>query len=746
MNLAICRRIVLTLFCFAMGFSRATAAPEQKATQLQARHQKAPGTRPRIGIAFEGGGALGFAHIGVIEWLEEHHIPVDYISGTSMGGLVGGFYASGMTPDEITEFVNNIDWSAMLNGRVPFTDLSFRRKEDRLAFPTRLEFGLKNGLSLPGGLNSGARVGLLLDRVMLPYWDLESFDDLPIPFRCVATEITRGERHVFDSGSLSQALRASMSIPGMFAPVHHGNEIYSDGGALDNLPVDVARSMGADVVIASYLDSGPPDPGSLGSLFGVAGRNVSIMVEANVAKSLKDADIVITSDVSKFGAFDFPRSSEIIPIGTKAAAAMSEKLEKYALNDADWAAYVKQRQARRRTKVPIPQFVEVYGISGREQAEVRHAFEGYAGKPIDPDAIERRARDLLGVGVFSTINYNVIERNGKPGLLIRPRLQDHAPPFLNIGITISANESNDVRLGLQARATFINLAGPGSEVRLTGMVEQMAGINGELFKPLWNGSHFFVAPRGYLQHELRFYYQGSIQLEEYRQRRNGSGADLGYQFNSRTELRAGMDYQRFQVYRTVGTAAAQEFSLTPVLPSMRFQYLGQDDEMVPTRGNITRAAYEYSTKQPSGSGGYSQMTGRVTQFIPLSDRSTLFGIGEGGTSFGASNLGLAGFTLGGPLRLSAFGQDELLGTDYFLAQAGFHYRLLRVNPVFTGALYAGGMYEIGKMYGANPQTPSLPNSGTGFLVMKTPVGPLFGGLSIGDSGHRKWFFGLGPIF
>jgi NTE family protein len=179
---------------------------------------------------------------------------------------------------------------------------------------------------------------------------------------------------------------------------------------------------------------------------------------------------------------------------------------------------------------------------------------------------------------------------------------------------------------------------------------------------------------------------------------------------------------------------------------MRFQYLGQDDEMVPTRGSILRGSYAYSTKQPSGTGGYSQMTGRVTQFIPLGGRTTLFGIGEGGTSFGASNLGLAGFTLGGPLRLSAYGQDELLGTDYFLAQPGFHYRLLRVNPVFTGSIYAGGMYEIGKMYGGNPQTPSLSNSGTGFLVIKTPIGPLYGGLSIGASGHSKWFFGLGPIF
>src|ERR1700727_407733 len=294
-----------------------------------------PAHRPKVALVFEGGGALGFAHIGVIDWIEAHHIPVDYVAGTSMGGLVGGLYASGMSPQEITNFMGGINWNSVLSGQVPFQALNYRRKEDRLAFPNRLEFGLKHGFSLPNGLNSGSAVGLLLDETMLPYYDLKNFDDLPIPFRCVATDLTTGKAHVFNDGSLGQAMRSTMSIPGGFAPVEHGTQVFSDGAAVDNLPVNVARAMGADIVIGVYLDTGPVDRKSLDSLVGVAGRNVSIMVANNELKNMQSANILLKADVSKFTSGDFEQSAEIIPEGVKVAEEHAVELEKYAVNDAD---------------------------------------------------------------------------------------------------------------------------------------------------------------------------------------------------------------------------------------------------------------------------------------------------------------------------------------------------------------------------------------------------------------------------
>ncbi len=367
-------------------------------------------------------------------------------------------------------------------------------------------------------------------------------------------------------------------------------------------------------------------------------------------------------------------------------------------------------------------------------------------KPIDPDALERTIANLQGTGLYSTINYTIEEKDGKPRLLVRPQMKSWAPPFMNFGLTILADEANNVQLGLQTRVTFFNLVGPGSEVRLDGAIGALAVLRGELYKPLVTGSHFYVAPHGYLTKQISAYYQGRTQLEEYEVKQHGLGVDLAYQFNAKTEFRIGEDYQWYSDKLTIGTPTLGTFSLTPFVTGARFQYLGQDDYMVPTRGSIVATYFNHSTQRPNASGGYSQLAGTLDHFIPIKSRGILIGTFQGGTSFNASNLGLAGFTLGGPLRLNAYSRSELLGTDYFLGKTGYLYRLIKLNPVIGDAIYAGGVYEIGKMYGGNAQTPSLPNDISGFVIIKTLIGPIFGGLSIGDSDHRKWFFGLGRVF
>src|SRR5271170_7710123 len=200
--------------------------------------------RPKIGIAFEGGGALGFAHIGVLQWFEEHRIPVDFVAGTSMGGLVGGLYATGMRPAQLQELITKIDWNETIGGQIPFEASSYRRKEDRRDFQNGLEFGLKKGFNVPSGLASGQNITFLLDREVLPYSQLKSFDDLPIPFRCVASDLVSGKGHVFKDGPLGEAMRATMSIPAVFAPVRSDGSLFADGMLMDNLPVDVVKAMG----------------------------------------------------------------------------------------------------------------------------------------------------------------------------------------------------------------------------------------------------------------------------------------------------------------------------------------------------------------------------------------------------------------------------------------------------------------------------------------------------------------------
>src|SRR5438874_1766237 len=246
MRLALCVSLLLLLPSLLQAQPETVAATPPASTPenpVATATKIAQQQRPKIGVALEGGGAMGLAHIGVLKWFEEHHIPVDYVAGTSMGGLVGGLYATGMTPEEMQELIEGLDWRKILGDRTPYEDLSYRRKEDQRAYPNSLIFGLRNGLSAPAGIIPGHQIGLLIDRVTLPYYGISSFDDMPIPFRCVATDLVSSQSHVFQNGSLAGALRSTMSIPGAFSPVREGKAVYVDGGLLDNLPTDVVRQI-----------------------------------------------------------------------------------------------------------------------------------------------------------------------------------------------------------------------------------------------------------------------------------------------------------------------------------------------------------------------------------------------------------------------------------------------------------------------------------------------------------------------
>src|SRR5713226_7685694 len=273
---------------------------------------KAPQHRPKIGVALEGGGAMGLAHIGVLKWFEEHHIPVEYVAGTSMAGLVGGFYATGMTPEEMQRLIEGLDWRKILGDRTPYEDLSYRRKEDQRAYPNSLIFGLRHGLSAPAGLIPGHQIGLLIDRVALPYYAVPSFDALPVPFRCVATDLVSGKPYIFKDGSLAVALRATMSIPGAFSPVHDGQTVFVDGGLLNNLPTDVVREMGAEIVIAVHLESPPVEAKDIRSLFNVLEHSVRVVLEENELRSMAQADAVVSVHLAEYSARDYGKREAIM--------------------------------------------------------------------------------------------------------------------------------------------------------------------------------------------------------------------------------------------------------------------------------------------------------------------------------------------------------------------------------------------------------------------------------------------------
>lgn len=700
--------------------------------------------RPRIGLVLEGGGALGFAHIGVLEWLEQNHIPVDAVAGTSMGGLVGGLYAAGLTTQEIRSIVREADWDVLLRGRIDFRDLTYRRKEDRVSFPNRLEFGLRDGFSLPSGLNSGHELSLIFNRKLLPYYDLKTFDDLPIPFRCVATDLGTGRKKIFSDGSLSLALRATMSIPAVFNPVTIDGHTYVDGGTLDNLPVGVARDMGVDVVIAVYLDNGPANAKTLNTLIGVAGRTLDVMIAANELESMKNADILLTADVKDSTSQDFKESERIAPRGYAAAEAKRKLLMRFALPEAEWNQQSALRKAKRRTGLPTPEFVSVNGVSPIAQQQILKQLENVPGMPLETATLERDLALLNGLDTFDGLGYSFRERDGRVGLEISALEKRNGPPFLRVGLDVDGSDVNDVRLGISARLINLNFGSPGAELRTDASFGSSYRLSTEYFRPLRSGSRWFAAPHAYANRfPFDVYFRGD-RLSQYSVDRYGFGADVGYLFGRTAELRIGQDLAWYKDKLKIGFPLVPNATERVAISTAKFQYLGTDATVIPRQGVQVQASTQWFSKRPL-EGGFALSELRMAAFQRVSAAGSVFFTAAGGTAYGAQSLGLQSFSLGGPTRVGAYGRNELLGNRYFLFQAGYEHELLRLNPLLGDAVYALLFAEGGRVGHTIGSTDS-PVDGSAALVAKTAIGPLFIGGSLGDRGRRKWYFGIGRVF
>jgi NTE family protein len=734
----------------------ATQNPAQPDPALQARPLSGASAgpsqhRPRIALVLEGGGALGFAHIGVIEYLEQHHIPIDLVVGTSMGGLVGGLYASGRSPDEIRDLVKSINWDEAIGGKTPFSDLSYRRKQDRVEYPNRLEFGLKHGLSFPEGLNSGQQVGLILDRATLADYSLKSFDDLPIPFRCVATNMNTGRAQVFDSGFLGQAMRATMSIPGVFVPVEINGETFTDGGAVDNLPVDVAKANGADIVIASYLDTGPAATQRVTSFLSTAGNTISIMIAANELHSIEAADVLIRSDLKGYTSMMFGDSAAIIPKGAEAAQNKAALLDRFAVSDAEWAQYVKDRAARRRTQVPKPQFLTVTGADRQTNKEINTRLQAQVvNRPIDPNFLDRQLTRFVGTGTLNAAGYSITDKNGEPGLAVTAYPKSYGPPFLNLGINIDGTDPQDVLFGMSGRFTFINLGGYRAEWRTDAFFGYSYGVRSEYYKPFAAESRWFYAPRAYATSTRFDFYNEGSRTSQYEIAQNGFGLDAGYTTPRGAEIRLGQDVYWYSVKKIIDyddlSVPAQREEVT----SLRFNFLGGDNAVLPLSGANTSFRVERH-EESTDSDAFTLAEAKIASYYPVSKSGSIILTAAGGTTFGASTLtvDLQGFSLGGPFHLGSYGRNELLGNQYWLFQGGYEHRLLRFNPLLGEGLYAIGFMEGGKVYeniNAADTLESEAFDASFALVARTALGPIYVGAAGGDNAHRKWWFGLGRVF
>ncbi|MGB6193647.1 MAG: patatin-like phospholipase family protein [Terracidiphilus sp.] len=706
-----------------------------------------PGQRPTLGIVLEGGGALGLAHVGVLTWLEEHHIPVNYVAGTSMGALVGGAYATGMGAGALRKLVDNINWDQVMAGSLPYDDLSFRRKEDARDYPNNLEFGIRKGVQFPGGFNTGQDVSLIIDRLALPYSEVGSFNDLPIPFACVATNLTTGKATVFRSGSFSSAMRATMSIPGVFTPVYSKEGTYADGGLLNNLPIDVAREMGADVVLGVHLESAPLNPESLSS-FSVLSQSVSIMISANELRSMEKADLLITVPLSKYKTLDFRDAGKIIQAGYDAAAAKEKMLMRFAVDQAAWDQYIAARNARRRT-IPVPKFVAVSGTNPNLSRQVETNLAPLVDKPIDFNDLNQRILELNGRGHFSSISYEFTRHDGQQGLQMSTTEKTYAPPLVQPLILINGSSYNNAEFNIGARITFLDFGGFRSELRNDIILFSQYALRSEYYHPFTPKTHWFIAPRIALEDLPIYIYEQSNQIATYRQQSSSGAVDFGHIYGRTGELRLGYEggWQKYR--RQSGDPTLPTFS--GPFADLRLQYTMDrlDEAVLPRAGRYLLGTFRWYNVNPVNARPFPSLQGASLNYFKINDPSSVFLNGYAGTTFGY-DTGIPQFSLGGSVRMIAYGENELLINEYYMGQAGYMRRIAKLPPLIGSGVYAVFLVEGGQVFG-EPLTglgnlPQMPGDIAGAVIAKSIFGPAQFGYSYGEAGHHKFYFRIGRIF
>jgi NTE family protein len=709
--------------------------------------------RPTVGLVLSGGGARGLAHIGVLKVLEENRIPVDFVGGASMGALVGALYSMGRTPAEIEAFVAGMNWDQYVQSTAAFDNLSFRRKEDRRNIPSPIVLkGKANNLKLPNALNSGHEIGLLFDRTTLPYSLISSFAELPIPFRCVGTDMVTGASVELKDGSLPRALRASMSVPGVFAPVEIDGRILSDGGLVNNIPTNIVKDMGADILLVVNIETQLGNRESLDNLLGILAQTINIASADNSRRSLRQADLIIAPELGELSSTDFSKAAEIIELGYRGAQQKAEILKGLSLNEADWQSHLANRRARKLTEdPPTPKYLAVDGDNKKSVEAIDEKLgDKYVGQPLDKDRQDQLSKDLselVGTGRFASLEFELQKKKNETGLKIitnEPLAKTTKPTRLELGFDVNSVEADNVNFNLIARMTVFDVGRYGAEWRNDLRLGSSTLLATEYYRPI-GSSGVFVAPRASYGRSRVNFFSGGSRNSEYVVQSFQIGADIGYSFSLKNEIRAGYTLGYESASRRIGDNVLPKIKGRFSAASVRWNYDGLNNAQVPTKGILTRNSLNYIFDSPDSTTGYAQFESRNMMFQPSGERNVIFGFANAGSTIGSTAPQLQQFALGGPFRLGGYGYDEFRGSNY--AQGGFGYLYNPKSfPTFLGGkVYLGAWYEGGSIF-ENRQTANYRQSGTGGAIIETPLGPVFIGASVNEKGRSRIYFSFGRLF
>lgn len=708
--------------------------------------EASPTPRPVIGLALGGGSARGMAHAGVLQWLEEHHIPVDRIAGNSTGALMGASYATGLSAEDIKTLLRTADWDTILRPDIPYPLKSYRRKEDDREYAVKLEAGLRHGLRLQSGINPGHHLSLMVSRILLPYSGVASFDDLPIPFRCVATDLEKGETVVFDHGPLAPAVRASMSLPGTYDPVRLDGRLFADGGILNNIPVDVAKDMGADVVIAVRVGPKAEEtvPETIG---GIANRSITLMMQALERPRLRRAEVVILPDLEGLTAADFRKSEEFAIRGYQAAEARRDVLLPLALDDEAWSEYRAALEARKTPGREAVTFVEVNGVSDGAGEQIAKSLVRHIGTNPKAKDVEADLNQIIGLGRYASATYGRRVIGDTAGLGVEIRDKSYAPPFVRFALDVD-NEEKDVSLSLGSRITLMDVTGLGSEWRFDASVGSTLAFGTELYQPLGGERPLrggaFLSPRARYSRTSENLYEADELVAIYSRQRAGAGLDLGWNSGGSTRFRAGYDIAYLQSVTRVGEPSQSRASGTEQALRARFDYDGRDAAYLASRGVRLTGTAQWFLEAPDAPRRFGTVEGALLAARSVGAKNILSFAAEGGTSFGGAPPILHQFGLGGPFRLGAYPPYAFRGPQYLLGSLAWKIPVGRLPKLLGGSLYLETLVEGGSAF-EDLSRARLKASVTAGLASDTLFGPVFVGASVGQGGATRVYFMIGRL-
>src|SRR3984893_2542734 len=675
-----------------------------------------PPVRPRICLVLSGGGARGMAHIGVLKVLEDLKIPIDCIAGTSMGAIVGGLYASGMTAHEIDSTMRSLDWQEAFHDAPPRRDLAFRRKQDDRNFLVRLPLGLKHGqILLPKGFIQGQKLQETLRQLTLRFSNSTDFDRLPTPFRAVATDLETGDAVLLDKGDLAIAMRASISAPGVFAPVDYQGRLLVDGGLAENLPINVARGMNADILIVSDVSFPLQQRAKLDSALTISNQMLAILVRKDSdrqRKTLTQQDVLIEPVLGAATSTDFTQGVSTIVQGERAARGAVDRLAALSVDDSTYRAYLARRAEREPGLRPI-EFVRVDRESKRYEKTIVAEMQPLVGKPLDLNQVGARITELYGLGNFETLDYSMVEQapgtsaaagegqTQESGLEIRARRKSWGPNYIRFGLNLEDDFQGNSRFNAAARFVLSEINEWGAELLTDVQFGSDPKVVSEFYQPLDAQRTWFVAPSARIEARDLPIYADNVEVADFRDREVEADLDVGRNLSNWGEIRVGLHRTNGLTRQRFGDPKLVETQYNLGEYFFKFSYDKLDHVHFPRDGQTFTLQWD-ADRTNLGSDIVRDRVSADWLVARSRGRNTLLWWTSAGTTLDGNvrpNALPEFYSLGGFFNLSGLPPTSLLGPHYAITRAIYFRKIGRGGEgFFEFPAYIGASLEVGNTW------------------------------------------------